>query len=78
MPGDPKECRKHALNCTLLAKQASTEASKQTFLSLSKSWTRLAAELQDAGALLKALSEIEVEPPADVRSPPMSAKTHSA
>jgi hypothetical protein len=63
MPGDPKECRKHALNCMLLAKQASTEESKQTFLRLSKSWTRLAAELQDAETFLKTISEIEVSNP---------------
>ena len=46
----------------LLAKQASTEESKQTFLSLSKSWTRLACELEDAEIFLKAISEIEVGP----------------
>src|SRR5262245_43112901 len=60
MPGDPKECRRHALNCMLLAKQASTEESQQTFLSLSQSWTRLATELEDAEAFLKDISEIEV------------------
>jgi hypothetical protein len=60
MPGDPKDCRKHALNCTLLAKQATTEEAKQTFSNLAQSWTRLAAELEAAEGLLKSLSEIEV------------------
>jgi hypothetical protein len=59
MPGDPNECRQRALNCMLLAKEATTEQSKQTFLNLAQSWTRLAAELEDADALLKTLSEIE-------------------
>jgi hypothetical protein len=46
------------------AKGALTPAeSKQTFLSLSKSWTRLAAELQDAETFLKTISEIEVSNP---------------
>jgi hypothetical protein len=73
MPGDPKECKKHALNCMLLAKRASTEESKQTFLGLSRSWTRLAAELADAEAFLKAISEIEVTDPPQAENPsPMS------
>jgi hypothetical protein len=60
MPGDPKECRQRALNCMLLAKEATTEKLKQTFLNLAQSWTRLAVELEDAGMLLKSLSEIEL------------------
>src|SRR5262249_10177459 len=72
MPGDPKECKEHAMNCTLLAKQASTEESKQTFLNLSKSWTTLANELEDAETFLKAISEIEVSnpPPGKNNFPP--------
>jgi hypothetical protein len=78
MPGDPEECRKHALNCMLLAKQASTEESKQTFLSPSQSWTRLAAELEDAGTFLKAISEIEVKEPVEILSRLSSPKGRSA
>jgi hypothetical protein len=63
MPGDPKECRTHALNCMLLAKQATSEESKQTFLHLSRSWTRLVTELEDAQAFLKSLSEIKIKQP---------------
>jgi hypothetical protein len=59
MPGDPKECRQHALNCMLLAKQSANQESKQTFLSLSQSWTRLAVELENAQALLDAVNAID-------------------
>jgi len=59
LPGDPKECRQHALNCMLLAKGATTVESKETFHKLAQSWTRLAVELEDAQALLNALSEME-------------------
>jgi hypothetical protein len=45
MPGDPKECRQHALNCMFLAKQTANQESKQTFLSLSQSRTRLAVSV---------------------------------
>jgi hypothetical protein len=59
MPGDPKECRQHALNCMLLAKQTANQESKQTFLSLSQSWTRLALELENAQALLDAVNKMD-------------------
>ena len=58
MPGDPKECRQHALNCMLLAKQTANQESKQTFLGLAQSWTKLAVELEDSQALL---NEIDLE-----------------
>jgi hypothetical protein len=60
MPGDPKECRTHALNCMLLAKQATNEESKRTFTNLARSWTTLAVELEQAQSLLHVLSEIDV------------------
>lgn len=59
MPGNPKEYREHAINCMLLAKAATTAQSKQTFHNLAQSWSRLAAELEDAQALLNALKEVE-------------------
>lgn len=52
MPGDPKECRQHALNCLLLAKQATTQDAEQTFLNLARTWTALAAELEQAQAAI--------------------------
>jgi hypothetical protein len=59
MPGDPKECRQHALNCMLLAKQTANQESKQTFLGLSQSWTRLAVELENAQALLDTVNAMD-------------------
>jgi hypothetical protein len=48
MPGNPTECRKHALFCTELAAAAWTRRSKVLFLELSQSWERLAIQLEDA------------------------------
>jgi hypothetical protein len=45
----------------LLATQATTEGSRRTFTGLADSWTQLAAELEDAQALLGALSEIDLK-----------------
>jgi hypothetical protein len=61
MAGDPKECRERAMGCMLLAKDATTEESKQAFLNLAQSWTRLAAELEDSEALLKTLTEVDLK-----------------
>jgi len=60
MPGNPNECRQHALACTLLAKEATTEQSKRLFHDLAQSWSQLAVELEDAQSLLAALSAMEV------------------
>jgi len=61
MPGDPTEARVHAANCTKLAETASSPTLQQTFLDLAKQWTRLANELDDAYALLKALNELDLK-----------------
>lgn len=61
MPGNPQECRQRALQCLLLAKEAATEPSKQTFLDLAQSWTRLAAEIEDADVFLKTLGEVDLK-----------------
>jgi hypothetical protein len=53
MPGDPKECRQHALNCMLLAKEARSEDEKNRLLHLAQTWTKLAIELEQAEAFLK-------------------------
>jgi hypothetical protein len=62
MPGDPKECRQHAERCGELARLASTQEARETFLSLQMTWIRLAMELQQAGALIKAVQELEEQP----------------
>jgi hypothetical protein len=61
MPGDPKECRQHAERCGELARLASTQEARETFLSLQMTWIRLALELDQAGALIKAVHELEEE-----------------
>jgi hypothetical protein len=52
MPGDPKECRRHAARCAELAVNASTPQLKGTFLELSENWEKLAIQLEDAFARL--------------------------
>lgn len=46
MPGDPKECRPHAMRCAELFATAKTQQLKATLLDLSKNWVRLAASLE--------------------------------
>jgi hypothetical protein len=52
MPGDPKECRKHALTCTKLAEKTDSLARAQLFKNLAKQWLKLAVELERAEGLL--------------------------
>jgi hypothetical protein len=52
MPGDPKECRRNAARCGELAAAARTPQLRTTFLELSKSWEKLAIQLEDAFAKL--------------------------
>jgi hypothetical protein len=52
MPGDPKECRMHAMRCAELAMSAKPAQLKATLLNLSKTWERLAIELETTHALL--------------------------
>jgi hypothetical protein len=52
MPGDPQECRKHALRCADFAHSARTQELKQTLIQLSKSWMKLAIELERAKEIL--------------------------
>jgi hypothetical protein len=46
MPGNSKECRKHALRCAELAMKARTEQLKALLLELSKNWEHLALSLE--------------------------------
>jgi len=52
MPGDPKECREHALHCEQLAETVATLTGQQIFLDLARSWRRLAVELESAQSFL--------------------------
>ena len=58
MPGDPKECRQHALNCEHLAKGASTPELRDHFAKLARTWIKLAAELERTEALLAEVDEL--------------------
>jgi hypothetical protein len=59
MPGDPKECRQHALRCLELAKTASSPQVKSKFLDLANTWNRLAADLEETQALMGAMDSID-------------------
>ena len=66
MSGDPQRCRERALKYQYLANEASTPQSKQMFLDLSQTWSRLAAELDDTNTFLRSLSAMEFEDVRDV------------
>ena len=53
MPGDPKECRKHALRCAELAMAARSPQLKTTLLDLAKKCEILAIQLENALTLLR-------------------------
>jgi hypothetical protein len=57
MPGDPKECRRHATRCAELAALAKAEHLKAMLLELSKSWQMLAIGLE---SVVGTLDEVEV------------------
>jgi hypothetical protein len=61
MPGDPKECRQHALNCVRLAQTAATPQSREHFASLARTWIKLADDLERSQSFLAALED-EDEP----------------
>jgi hypothetical protein len=63
MPGDPKECRQHARRCAELASVATTPEAREQFLSLQQSWIRLAADLDNAKAVIAALDDMDADPP---------------
>jgi hypothetical protein len=52
MPGDPNECRQHALNCVQLAKTAESPQARDRFAHLARTWIRLAEELDRIQAVL--------------------------
>ena len=55
MPGDPKECRQHALNCVHLTKSASTQELRNHFAKLARTWIKLADELEQTNAFRAAI-----------------------
>ena len=57
MPGDPKECRQHALTCARLAQTSASAQSKERFVSLANMWARLADDLERTLALLETFDD---------------------
>jgi hypothetical protein len=60
-PGDPKECRQHALNCVRLAQTSASPQAREHFADLARTWIRLAEELEHTQAFLAVLED-EAEP----------------
>jgi hypothetical protein len=61
MPGDPRECRQHALTCVQLLKTAASPQSRDSFAKLARTWIRLAEDLERSQAFLAAVNEDEEE-----------------
>jgi hypothetical protein len=52
MPGNPEECRLHALTCVRLAQTSVTRQARDHFAKLARTWIRLAEDLERSRALL--------------------------
>ena len=52
MPGDPKECRQHALTCVRLAQTSAYPQAREQFANLAQTWLRLAADLEKTLTLI--------------------------
>jgi hypothetical protein len=61
MPGDPHECRRHALNCVKLAEKAVSAADREHLLNLAKTWRQLAGEQEATRGLLNSINGIEIK-----------------
>jgi hypothetical protein len=59
MPGNPTECRLHALRCAQLAETAATLESRRALIALAETWRGLAAELESDQVFLQVMSELE-------------------
>jgi hypothetical protein len=57
MPGDPRECRQHAVRCAELAINVKDVEFKAAYLALSKQWEMFAVELEGAEAMLSELNK---------------------
>ena len=70
MPGDPKECRQHALNRVHLAKGASTPELRDHFAKLARTWIKLAEELEQSEVFLAAIEDDEPTKQTGLKKPP--------
>jgi hypothetical protein len=62
MPGDPKECRQHALTCAVLAQSSPSPMAREAFGRLAHTWLKLATELERTQALLDEEGELDTKP----------------
>ena len=51
MPGDTRECREHALECMVLARNAKTIRHETLFVETAHTWLNLASEIDRLQAL---------------------------
>jgi hypothetical protein len=61
MPGNPEECRQHALACVRLAQTSVTPQARDHFAKLARTWIRLAEDLEKNQAFLNEVVD-ETEP----------------
>jgi hypothetical protein len=57
MPGDPRECRQHAVRCAELATNVKNDEFREAYLALSKQWEMFAVELEGAEAMVNSLNK---------------------
>jgi hypothetical protein len=69
MPGDPKECRLHALECMRIARAATKPDARDSFTELAKTWLRLAYDLEVSHDLLETWGGRATPPGARSRQP---------
>jgi hypothetical protein len=59
MPGNPKECRRHALTCMQLAQTAPSPEAREHFAELSQTWLRPAGDIESGQALVDLLNDFD-------------------
>jgi hypothetical protein len=59
MPGDPKECRLHALKCAEIARTSPDSRTQEQFAQLAQTWLKLASDLEQSQAILDAWGDPE-------------------
>ena len=59
MSGNPKECRRNALECAQLAQTALSQEAREQFAELSRTWLRLAGDIESGQALMDLLNVFE-------------------
>jgi hypothetical protein len=61
MPGDPKECRLHALKCAEIARISPDSRTQEQFTQLAQTWLKLASDLEQSQAVLDAWGDPDPE-----------------